>query len=303
MSQTKESISLYYREGRSDKVYLVQLEPCDGGFVVNLQFGRRHSTLQSGTKTPAPVPYEKAKNIYDRLVAEMKGKGYVEDESGTPYQNSELAGRQSGLLPQLLNPIDEARVDELIADSHWCMQEKNDNWRLLARKAAEAIEGINRKGIFVGMSSAIEQAVRTIGGDVVLDGEAVGDIYWVFDLLELDGEDLRDSSVAQRFSKLSLLLEGSSSDGALRLIPSAWNPSAKRKLFDRLKAERAEGVVFKYIGAKYDESMICASLAVCAPCTSLASQGRQSLWLARLARSSLATTAGEPLIKGHARVR
>jgi bifunctional non-homologous end joining protein LigD len=60
--ENKEKISLYYREGRSDKVYHVQLEQTDGGFIVNFQFGRRHSTLQSGTKTPAPLPYEKAKN-------------------------------------------------------------------------------------------------------------------------------------------------------------------------------------------------------------------------------------------------
>jgi bifunctional non-homologous end joining protein LigD len=247
----QEKINLFYTEGRSDKVYQVQLDSTDDGYVVNFQFGRRNNTLQSGTKTAAPVPYEKAKNIYDRLVAEKKGRGYTEDKDGTPYQNSEQAGRQSGLLPQLLNPTDEARIDELIADSHWCMQEKKDGWRLLARKAADAIEGINRKGMFVGMSRTIEQAVRGIGGDLVFDGEAIGDVYWVFDLLELDREDLRGSSVAQRFGKLSLLLEGSSSDGALRLIPSAWNPSAKRKLFECLKAERAEGVVFKRIGAKY----------------------------------------------------
>ncbi len=251
ITENEEKISLYYNEGRSDKVYRVQMEQTEGGFIVNFQFGRRGSTLQSGTKTPAPVPYEKAKNIYDRLVAEKKGKGYTQDEDGTPYQNSEQAGRQSGLLPQLLNPIDEARIAELIAASHWCMQEKKDGCRLLVRKSGDVIEGINRKGMFVGMSTAIDQAVREIGGDCVLDGEAIGDIYWVFDLLQLDREDLRDLSVAQRFGKLSLLLEGSSSDGALRLIPDSWNPSAKRRLFERLKAERAEGVVFKHMGAKY----------------------------------------------------
>ena len=251
ITEDKEKISLYYNEGRSDKVYRVQMEQTEGGFIVNFQFGRRGSTLQSGTKTPAPVPYEKAKNIYDRLVAEKKGKGYTQDEDGTPYHNSEQAGRQSGLLPQLLNPIDEARIAELIAASHWCMQEKKDGCRLLVRKSGGVIEGINRKGMFVGMSTAIEQAVREIGGDFVLDGEAIGDIYWVFDLLQLDREDLRDLSVAHRFGKLSLLLEGCSRDGALRLIPDAWNPSAKRKLFESLKAERAEGVVFKDMGAKY----------------------------------------------------
>jgi bifunctional non-homologous end joining protein LigD len=250
-AENKESISLFYRDGRSDKVYQVQLARIDGGYVVNFQFGRRGATLQSGTKTQAPVSYEKAKNIYDHLVAEKKRRGYTEDKGGTPYQDSKQAGRQSGLLPQLLNLIDEARIDELIAASNWCMQEKKDGWRLLVRKVGDVIEGINRRGMFVGTSDAIEQAVREISGDFVLDGEAIGDVYWVFDLLELDREDLHGSSVAQRFGKLGLLLEGSSSNGALRLVPDAWNPSAKRKLFECLKAERAEGVVFKNMSAKY----------------------------------------------------
>lgn len=157
ITENEEKISLYYNEGRSDKVYQVQLNCTAGGYVVNFQFGRRGSTLQSGTKTPAPVPYEKAKNIYDRLVAEKKGKGYTQDEDGMPYQNSEQAGRQSGLLPQLLNSIDEARIAELIAASHWCMQEKKDGCRLLVRKSGDVIEGINRKGMFVGMSTRLNR--------------------------------------------------------------------------------------------------------------------------------------------------
>lgn len=98
MSQTEQSISLYYREGRSDKVYQVQLQPYQSGFVVNFQFGRRGSTLQSGTKTPNPIPYDKAVRIYENLLAEKKGKGYTEGENGTPYQGSEQIGQQSGLL-------------------------------------------------------------------------------------------------------------------------------------------------------------------------------------------------------------
>jgi len=50
-----QSISLYYREGGSDKVYHVQLREVGGGYVVNFQYGRRRSTLQTGNKTSTPV--------------------------------------------------------------------------------------------------------------------------------------------------------------------------------------------------------------------------------------------------------
>ncbi len=250
-TEKQESTNLYYREGRSDKVYHAQLESAEGGFVVRFQFGRRGSTLQAGTKTPAPVPYEQAKKMYDKLVAEKKAKGYTEEENGIPYCGTNEAGRQSGLMPQLLNPVNEALLDGLVADRNWLMQEKKDGWRLLVRKSGDVIEGINRKGKIIGMSQAVQQAARAIGGEFVLDGEAIGDTYWAFDVLELDGEDLRASSVAERFERLTTLLQDFSSESALRLVASASTPALKRQLFERLKAARAEGVVFKKIDSPY----------------------------------------------------
>ena len=49
-----QSVSLYYREGSSDKEYHVRLEAKENGYVVNTAFGRRGSTLSTGTKTNTP---------------------------------------------------------------------------------------------------------------------------------------------------------------------------------------------------------------------------------------------------------
>ena len=89
---SKESITLYFREGSSDKLYYAAIEPEDGGFVVNFAYGRRGSTLQTGRKTPAPVPYEKAKTVYDKLVREKTAKGYTPGAEGTPYKQSKDEG-------------------------------------------------------------------------------------------------------------------------------------------------------------------------------------------------------------------
>ena len=59
-----QSISLYYREGNSDKVYHVQLVEVEGGCVVNFQYGRRGSTLQTGTKTATPVTRYEAEKTF-----------------------------------------------------------------------------------------------------------------------------------------------------------------------------------------------------------------------------------------------
>src|ERR1017187_4426742 len=55
-----KSITLYFRDGGSDKVYQASVGPKGAGFVVNFAFGRRGSTLQTGTKTAVPVDYQAA---------------------------------------------------------------------------------------------------------------------------------------------------------------------------------------------------------------------------------------------------
>jgi len=54
------SASLYYREGSSDKEYHASIEPAGPRFVVNFAYGRRGSTLNTGTKTNVPVEFEAA---------------------------------------------------------------------------------------------------------------------------------------------------------------------------------------------------------------------------------------------------
>src|SRR3954470_3518919 len=103
-----QSVSLYFREGSSDKVYQCAIEPAGQRFVVNFAYGRRGSTLNTGTKTNVPVDFETACKTFEKLVKEKKSKGYSEGEAGTPYQHTEKAERATAFLPQLLNPIDES---------------------------------------------------------------------------------------------------------------------------------------------------------------------------------------------------
>jgi len=111
-----QTITLYYREGSSDKVYQVSLEPRADQFVVNFAFGRRGSTLQTGTKTPSPVDYETASRLFTRLVKEKQAKGYSPGEAGTPYAHTDKAVQVAGIAPQLLNPIEAEEASRLVSD-------------------------------------------------------------------------------------------------------------------------------------------------------------------------------------------
>ncbi len=247
-----ERITLYYREGFSDKTYIAAIEPSGTGFVVNFAFGRRGSTLQTGTKTPVPVDYSTAKKIFDKLVKEKTAKGYTPGRDGTPYQQTDNADRATGVLPQLLNAITEADAEKLIADHAWWAQEKFDGKRILIRKRGQDVAGINRNGLVVALPVPIVDAVRGMlsAESCILDGEAVGEVYHVFDALDRDGADLRPRPYAERYADAVDLAEGCISN-SVRYAPVETEPVTKRALVKQLRAGRKEGVVFKRYDAPH----------------------------------------------------
>src|SRR5687768_10147093 len=172
--------TLYYQQGSSDKVYQASIEPRGSGFLVNFAFGRRGSTLNTGTKTQEPVDLASAEKLFEKLVREKKAKGYTEGENSTPY-SSEESKEYSGILPQLLNPIDEDQIEKYLTSTDWVMQEKFDGKRLLLLKQGNAVRGINRKGLFVGIPETIRMDAQRIEGDFLIDGEAVGEVFYAFD--------------------------------------------------------------------------------------------------------------------------
>jgi bifunctional non-homologous end joining protein LigD len=139
-----EQVILYFRQGSSNKVYQANIKQQNGGYVVNFAFGRRGTTLQTGTKTQAPVSYDEAKKIFDKLVSDKTAKGYTPGEDGTPYQHTAKKNRVASIACQLLNPISEDEATRLISDPGFCMQEKLDGRRLLLLKQDAEINGINR---------------------------------------------------------------------------------------------------------------------------------------------------------------
>jgi bifunctional non-homologous end joining protein LigD len=242
------NLTLYYREGSSDKVYQCEVNPAGERFVVNFAYGRRGSTLNTGTKTNVPVDYEDAKRIFDKLVKEKTAKGYRAGENGTSYQHTE--SKPSGVLPQLLNPIEESRVVDLMADDDWCAQEKFDGRRLIIRKLGAAINGINKKGNLVGLPEPLFLVINQYGPDVVLDGEIIGANYFAFDLLNLDGVDIRGWPYRERLAALLNLLCGIQQT-AIKFVETAFTPEQKLTMLNRLKQGRKEGIVFKQVRSRY----------------------------------------------------
>lgn len=245
-----ESVHLHYREGASDKVYHVTLEPKGDGFVVDYTYGRRGSTLSTGTKTREPVDYDLAKRIYDKLIRTKLAKGYTPGENGTPYEHSDKVGRFTGVQPQLLNPVDESEVARLIDDDKWCLQEKFDGRRMLIRKQGGNITVINRRGLIVGAPDNLIRESHDLPGDFLLDGECIGERYVAFDLLEIGGRDLRSDAYGTRLVELLNLL-GSAQHPSIHVVQTAFESVPKLRTLRELQSAEKEGVVMKRLAAPY----------------------------------------------------
>lgn len=245
----KNTTTLYYREGSSDKVYQTSIHPQGEGYMVHFAYGRRGSTLNTGSKTQTPVSYPIAKDIYDSLIKEKLAKGYRPGADAGNTLPPVSPKKHSGIQCQLLNPITDIQLDQFLFNPDYWMQEKLDGRRLILKKEGAQITGINRLGFPTAVPEAIAQSAGLYRHDFILDGEAIGDHYHAFDLLEIGPEDMRPMGFSVRYFRLRDMLR-SFDHHFIHEVESFLGPGLM-PIFTRLKTEGKEGVVFKNIHAPY----------------------------------------------------
>jgi bifunctional non-homologous end joining protein LigD len=258
---TRQSISLGYCEGSSDKVYYARIdEMIPGTFCVNFSYGRRGGTLNHGTKTITPVTLPQAQKIYNKLVDDKKAKGYTEiggvaPRGVTPTAAATSAPATPRVLPQLLNPVEEKELYKLFANPEFVMQTKMDGKRILLHRGMRGVYATNRKGLECGIPESLHEQMlqHRRGGSFILDGELVGDQYHVFDILERGAEDIRDKPYGERLTELTDFIAGmpSRSDQCVHLVKTWSAVAQKTSGFVTCRADKEEGVVFKHRGKPY----------------------------------------------------
>jgi bifunctional non-homologous end joining protein LigD len=261
-----ESISLWCQQGSSDKVYHAQLTEVPGqGWTVTCQYGARGGTMNRADKEPNPVPYAKAKKSYDKIVKEKLAKGYQITSGAAPAAAPAPVGTAAPVVrktkpvvasatmrPQLLNEVEADEVEAYLTDPNWLAQEKFDGERVfLMRDMGGNLGSISaRSGKERLLSEAVASALEAADLVLLVDGEQVGEVFHLFDVLESGVSNHRSRSVEER---LAILAELHAQLPAAIFPPTytARTEAEKRALLAELDGRNAEGIVFKRADATY----------------------------------------------------
>ncbi len=114
---------LVFQEGRSDKVYEVDLyEVGANQFTVNFRYGRRGAALKEGAKTSKPVSRQQAEKIFNDLVESKTKKG---------YRNADTQpARETSTPKKIAAPSDSDARNQTVLNRLADWQNKKHKWPL-----------------------------------------------------------------------------------------------------------------------------------------------------------------------------
>ena len=261
MSNTVKSIQLFFQEGSSDKVYNAQIVEDGDLYTVHCQWGRRGASLQEGSKA-VRVPLAAAQKKFDSLVREKTGKGYQEittdvqpaavappDGQGS---GSKVTGKRArvGIKAQLCESIDDdGALDRFLANDDIVAQQKLDGERVLVHVGDELLV-TNREGQKKTIDISQFAGLHYLPQGTILDGELLGNEYWLFDVLAFAGDDVKQRGYLERYEILDGEVEPALT-GDIRILPVAIGKKQKLKLHEKLRSANAEGLIFKEREAPY----------------------------------------------------
>jgi bifunctional non-homologous end joining protein LigD len=266
------------------KYYEVDLDQVSSdGFKVNFRYGAIGAAMKGGTKTKDPVALTAADKVFNDLVkskiegeshyrpvgAEPPPQTWAEKHTGDPA--FDLATRINGsasmnetpagvtcLPPRLLNDADHpALIAALTKDAAWWVQIKHDGDRVQLNVTGGVVTMFSARSAKVRVCP--KQIAQPFGpgtashssfSNLVLDGELVDEVLWVFDIFQADGVDLTDETYAWRHEFVTNLLTAIHHP-SIRLVTAAKTEREKVALIQQAKDTHAEGVVFINSTAKY----------------------------------------------------
>ncbi|HZD90480.1 MAG TPA: non-homologous end-joining DNA ligase [Pseudolabrys sp.] len=204
-----------------------------------------------------------------RLMREARTQGpSAMDAAAAPRQGKRAA------LPDFVKPCLATLVDKAPSGANWIHEIKFDGYRIQARLDRGKVRLLTRKGLdWTGRFPAVAEAIAKLPADAALiDGELVSEdedgisrfsllqqdlkpgrhdrmVLYAFDLMHLDGVDLKPLALAQRKAALAKLLGRSRKRGALRFSESLAESGAA--LLKQACKMGLEGIISKVADSPY----------------------------------------------------
>lgn len=274
-------VELAYADGRSDKLYIIQVQqhetPAGTVYKAVFYYGRRGTTLSVHEKYSGPS-LASAQAVASKQEREKRSKSSYSTWSvppsgipgmpasapkagapgaATPASPSAAPAAKvvEGPLPMLAEAIDEDAVEFYLASPDWAMQRKYDGERGVVSMRRNGFVPTNRKGVRRAISQAVADALSRFLAqpdfsderETTVDGELMGDMFVIYDVLTLRDTDVRKLSYLERYSALEMLLDADLG----MLAETAWTEEEKRAMLNRARTEAWEGVIFRQLDSGY----------------------------------------------------
>ena len=230
-------------------------------------------------KAKSKTPRQRAAKTKSRAKAGAKASSRaavaaVARKRSDPAPRGGKTGKRKGRLPDFVPPSLATLHTAPPQGPQWIHEIKLDGYRIEARLDRGKVQLLTRKALdWTHRFERIAKAVAVLPADTaLLDGELVveneqgvssfsmlqadlkdgrGDrlVYWVFDLLHLDGRDLTNEPLVERKAALKRLLNGQSRTGPVRYVDHLDEDGAV--IFKHACDMNLEGIVSKLRGAPY----------------------------------------------------
>ncbi len=153
-------------------------------------------------------------------------------------------------MPELLTPIEETDALRLADDVSWWFQQKFDGRRLAVQKAEGQYSGINKLGQVIALDTRLTDSLtRVQAHSFLVDGEITGSRFFVWDLLSVNDQDLRNQPYEIRYVHLTQYFLNM--EETVAVARTAMTPKSKRAFVELMHNANAEGFVCKNRKARY----------------------------------------------------
>jgi ATP-dependent DNA ligase len=156
---------------------------------------------------------------------------------------------------QLLTAIDDGNeAAAKLLDPNYAVQQKFDGKRIMLHIERSSVTAHNREGLICSVSPNIIAEARQFApiAPMMLDGEWIRETKTLhaFDLLEINGTDIRPWKFIDRNTQLMATLQAASMR-SIQIARTEFEQAGKIDLLQEVHARNLEGIVLKKIDSPY----------------------------------------------------